>query len=903
MAAFTRYIVVICVVLGLVLAGSFLELSSSHAQENIAGLRSRIAALLLEANFAEAEPRAKQWLALAERGGPESTEVGDALEALVKVYAGLKRFDDAEATWRRCLDLRVKLVGKKHALITQTLDVMAGIYVDQGRRTDAQKLWREGLAAFDKGPTVAAVERGRNPENPSYRRPIELIEKGQYKDAEEALRRSRDQEALATFLLGRNRADEAVAVHRRLLDAAPTAERATRIAILYRQNDLASQEQEFLRRAVELQQKALGAEHADLIRTLTALAASYERQDDFARAYATLKRASAIAAAVRARQAFTTPFTIALQLRGPHIDLLRVASKLARDQPPIQAAAIGQETFEAGQLVTETVLNATVSQMGLRLSSGSGRLPELVRSRQDLEREWVRLDKSLLEAVTSAASQAERDSLRGQIAGVERKLSALDAQLRSAFPQYFDFTLPKPLKAAEAQSLLRAKEAIAQFTVLADQAYVWIVTKSEVRWAPIQASPAEIERAVAALRCGLDFEASWGTSALVESKARCRDLLQRTYTDADIRVPRPMPFDLGRAHQLYVALFGQVEALIADKELMVIPSGALSSLPLQVLVTKRPKAAFPGDWAGYASASWFVKAQALTVLPSVASLKALREQAGRSSATNPYIAFANPVLTGASRTDRRAAQRQKCDQSVYVADRSARSPAVRAVPARFFRGELGIVEKIRELQPLVETADEVCAVARALGAHERHVLLGSNATERIVKSLSTSGALETYRVVHFATHGLLASETELAAGGPAEPALVLTPPDRGTQEDDGLLTSGEILQLKLNADWVILSACNTAGAERAGADALSGLARAVFYAGARALLVSHWAVDSSATVTLIKETFRSLQASPGAGRGEALRQAMLGMISVADAGGHPAYWAPFVVVGEGGPLR
>ena len=182
------------------------------------------------------------------------------------------------------------------------------------------------------------------------------------------------------------------------------------------------------------------------------------------------------------------------------------------------------------------------------------------------------------------------------------------------------------------------------------------------------------------------------------------------------------------------------------------------------------------------------------------------------------------------------------------------------------------MERIRALPALVETADEVCAVARELGASDRDVFLGPNATERTVKSLSRAGNLETYRVIHFATHGLVASETEIQTGGPAEPALVLTPPDRASHEDDGLLTSGEILQLKLNADWVILSACNTAGGDKTGADALSGLARAVIYAGARALLVSHWAVDSAATVTLITATFKNLRTSTGSGRGEALRK-------------------------------
>ena len=203
------------------------------------------------------------------------------------------------------------------------------------------------------------------------------------------------------------------------------------------------------------------------------------------------------------------------------------------------------------------------------------------------------------------------------------------------------------------------------------------------------------------------------------------------------------------------------------------------------------------------------------------------------------------------------------------------------------------------MRPLVETVAEVCAVAREIGASGSDVLLGQKATERTVKSLSGDGSLESYRVIHFATHGLLAVEAE-SAGGPAEPALVLTPPARASREDDGLLTAGEIAGLRLNADWVILSACNTAAGDRSNVDALSGLARAFFYAGTRALLVSHWAVDSDATVRLITRTFEAQKSNPLVGRAGALRQAMRDMIGTGnDPAAHPAFWAPFVVVGEG----
>ncbi len=196
------------------------------------------------------------------------------------------------------------------------------------------------------------------------------------------------------------------------------------------------------------------------------------------------------------------------------------------------------------------------------------------------------------------------------------------------------------------------------------------------------------------------------------------------------------------------------------------------------------------------------------------------------------------------------------------------------------------------------TEEELRAIAKGLGATEGDLHLGTAATETNVKATD----LSVYNVVYFATHGLVADDIK----GLNEPALVLTPPDVPDPNDDGLLTASEISHsLKLNADWVVLAACNTAAESKPGAEALSGLAKSFFHAGARALLVSHWRVDSDAAARLTTATFEIQAHDKTIGRAEALRQAMLMQIEkkVTDTAdlwnAYPAFWAPFSVVGEG----
>jgi len=349
----------------------------------------------------------------------------------------------------------------------------------------------------------------------------------------------------------------------------------------------------------------------------------------------------------------------------------------------------------------------------------------------------------------------------------------------------------------------------------------------------------------------------------------------RTSLDPQLN-PSLRPFPATRAYQLYQKLLAPAAPMLADAHhVLVVPDGALMSLPIGVLVTK-PGRGDPNSLADHRDVAWLARDHAVTVLPAVGSLRALRQFAEASKASSPFLGVGDPVLKGASGGTR---------GTVRIAD--------------LFRGGIADADKVRALPPLPETAEELRSVAATLHASDASLYLEERASEPLLYK----AALERYRVIEFATHGLVSGEIT----GLTEPALVLTPPVKTSPDNDGLLTASKIARLKLDADWVVLSACNTAASDGTpGADGLSGLAKAFFYAGSRALLVSNWSVASKAAVKLTTGAFAALAAEPAIGRAEALRRAELALLddtTLAPAFAHPMIWAPFTIVGEGGAGR
>jgi CHAT domain-containing protein len=461
---------------------------------------------------------------------------------------------------------------------------------------------------------------------------------------------------------------------------------------------------------------------------------------------------------------------------------------------------------------------------------------------------------------------------------VSERLRGLDAEIETRFPAYSELTSPRPLSVAETQALLRPDEGLLLVLSNPEATYVWGLSRERVAWARSTAlDAAALAEAVGRLRASLTAEA-----------ARGPDIDPVVFAGG-----APAAFASPEAWRLYAELVKPVEGVFEGKStLITVVTGPLTALPMAVLATA-PAGAPAATPEALAATPWLGDRYALASLPSVSSLLSLRchlVEAGRRSpgcpgpaaagrgrtAAGPSLrlaAFGAPLLSGAPVDATRGAPPA---DAVIGPERLADVARLKALP--YLRGSRLELETLKARYP------------------DALVRIGAEATERTVRQ-TDADPLARARFVVFSTHGLMAGSAA------AEPGLVMTPPDEATAADDGYLSASEAAQLRLNAEFVVLSACNTAASDgRPGGEGLSGLARAFFYAGARSVMVSHWEVSDVATTRLITETFADLDARDAADPGVRARALQAGMRAVRAERrwAHPAYWAAFTLVGEPG---
>lgn len=528
------------------------------------------------------------------------------------------------------------------------------------------------------------------------------------------------------------------------------------------------------------------------------------------------------------------------------------------------------EAFRLADVARGRAVQQALSAAAARTAVGNPRLADLVRAEQDSLRRIGALYGSLANMLS--LSTAEQDSeaieeLQEQIARLRDRHAEQFEKIVAEFPDYAQLVDPDPPDIDRVRRSLKPGEALVSIYSGAHRTFVWAVpARGEMAFQVVELGEPQVEALVEALR---------GT-------------LEPRVGSAD-----PLPkFDLASAHELYQRLLEPVASGWRDADsLLVTSNGALSQVPFAVLPTEPATKASDreGYFSGYRAVPWLIREYAVTVLPSATALDTLRAGADTTRQRRAFVGFGDPIFSPAQ---------------MRTASRDAGNTAARGLRMRprLLRTRRYRSAGVDRLPRLPDTAEEVTSIARTLDADPvRDVHLELEANEEAVMQTD----LFRYRNVAFATHGLVPGDLD----GLQEPALALSAPELAEVDGDGLLTLSEVLQLRLDADWVVLSACNTAAADGAGAEAISGLGRAFFYAGSRALLVTYWPVETTSAKAITTGLFERQVENPRLSRAQALQRTLVDMIDHGaryDSSGkvlftyaHPFLWAPFSIVGDG----
>ena len=511
-----------------------------------------------------------------------------------------------------------------------------------------------------------------------------------------------------------------------------------------------------------------------------------------------------------------------------------------------------EEAFIATNALIASSVQQAISEAAARAGVKDPKLAEVVRKDQDAKNELTTLYSYITAQGSEGGDKRNPEivkSMKNRITELESARKEIKAQIQKNFPDYFQLLQPKVPNPGDIAKLLGDNEVFISLLPTESETYIFAVASDgKVLFKTSSLTQSDIQRMVKKIRTTLDVAA------------------------LGVNAPN---FDTKTSFELYQQLFQPINSLMHGKRhLIIAASGSLGQIPFSVLPTQAQK---PN-----AETAWLARQFAVSHIPSASSWASLKRLEQSPSGSQAMMAWGDPLFNPKL-------------ASVSSAPNLVRSVLTQRKDENFDFDKVKVdIVRYSEVPPLPETRDEVLALAKTLNADPKSdVFLGKFATRESVMSASNDGRLAKKKVVVFATHGLLAGDLPHLD----QPALAMA-----TSEQAGLsplLTLEDVLSLKLNADWVVLSACNTAGADGRVEEAMSGLARGFFYAGSRSLLVTHWSVESESAMQLTTSTFDAYQNDPKIQRAEALRIAMLKVMQEKRFA-HPTFWAPYALVGEGG---
>lgn len=763
---------------------------------------------------------------------------------------------EAEVEARQALLDSINKFGSRSLDTRWSVEVLANILSKQGRHREAERLFRQLISMMEAGGISADSLVMRRTK---YGLGEVLIELGDWSGA------------LKEFTSAQVSLEKEPGIFKRryLLSTSPA------LALL--RTGRPEEALRLLQRARETAEHDLGISHQGKIEILGLLAVAFFDTGNNSEAFRLF--AEAIPNLLENRAVDVQQRKLVLERYIDFLEQIRGTS--VEREGGISAVA---EAFRiAGALQAQSVQYA-LAQSLTRAALQTAEMADIARREQDALKQIEALTTLLSEHLAAPVDQQYPEvvaELREHIARLRRAHEVLLEQIKIETPKYANLLNPPPATVDEVQQQLQPGEVFISIYPAATKTYIWAIpSKGNTQFAVAPFGGSYIQERIRSLREALSPDA-------------------QTFGD----IPE---FDLARAYELYFNLLKPIESTWKGLgDLIIVATGPLAQIPFSILPTA--PVSFGQEqgelFSKYKDVPWLIRQVSITRVPTASSFISLRTLPMSAPFRKAFLGFGDPFF---NREQLAQAKEQRVDSKLVLAKRG------RALHVRGIRvTESGTLDNdsvtsinLGLLNRLPDTAEEIISIATALDAHSsRDIFLGEKASENQLKSMDMSDR----RVIAFATHALVPGDLD----GLDQPALALSSPLVTGEAEDGLLTMAEIFQLKLNADWVVLSACNTGAAEGAGAEAVSGLGRAFFYAGTRALLVSMWPVETTSARKLTTGLFSYQRDNPDLSRARALRQSMLTLIDgsglkdeatgkVVASYSHPLFWAPFVIVGEGG---
>ncbi|HIJ43006.1 MAG TPA: tetratricopeptide repeat protein, partial [Rhodospirillaceae bacterium] len=539
----------------------------------------------------------------------------DLLFQLSGLYSKAARYDDEERVLRIRMEILKKQYGPDSSIIARQLGFIAHTYTARGHYEKAEQLFKHALAIVEKTGKSNTINTSSHLRDLSFYF-IQLAsiyyKQDRFDEAEHFSKKALAIEEKVFLYLHK--------VHMTIYY----------IGNLYWRQGRYTEAEPLFNKSLEIQEKTGGSFSSWLASSFSYVAKLHEDQGFFGKALDYYRRSTSIEQSrmVQSATKLSTGFQDERrQLRYTfmgHLNSLFGAVKAE----VINKEAADTEAFSVAQLARTSDVAGAIAKMAARFAVGKNTLAGLVREHQNLISLWIALDEALDETLAEnlskpfGARNLENDTaLRAQIDEITVRLGQMDVKLTMEFPEYKELTSPQPMSLADAQSLLGSDEALVAYLGAEDRTFLWVVRKASAEMKRLDIGRNELTEAVAELRGGLD--------------------------PVDVETVKDIPpFDTTKAFEIYQKIFAPAEPLLKGvRHVFVIPDGALQSLPLGVLVTEKPQGGFT-DFSGYRQVPWLARKYAMTTLPSVSSLRALRRFAKAARGSKPFGGFGDPLLKG-----------------------------------------------------------------------------------------------------------------------------------------------------------------------------------------------------------------------------------------------------------------